>query len=256
MGRKKRRMQQLEHTVTLIQKRWGPRAIHRGKRTKVTADLPVLSTGFPNVDRALGIGGFPRGRISELVASGTAGQATLAAKTLVQAQRVGQQIVYVDVNQTVDLDFLARCGVHLDSLVVLRPFGFRHALEMTDDLIREGGAGTVVFDRLHPMVFGTGALHTLERALREWNALLNRSSCTLLFLTETILLDYYPVDLALPYFASVRLAFEWQNWLYRRRRVSGFVAKVTVLKNKLGPSGQSLPIRVSFNNHIHGDGDE
>jgi recombination protein RecA len=246
----------MEHTVAAIQQRWGTRAIRPARKADAPKRETALSTGFENIDRALGIGGFPRGRISELVGFGTAGQVTLAAKALYEAQRAGQQAVYVDMHQAIDLDFLSRCGVKMRQLAVLRPVGFRHAIEMTDDLIRGGGAGVIIFDRIHPLLAGTSDLYLFERALREWNTLLSQSLCTLLVLTEALFLDAYPAGPTLPHFASVRLAFEWQNWLYSREQFVGFVSRVTILKNRAGPSGRSLPIRVTFSNHIHGGGDE
>ena len=254
MGRKKQRMQQLEHTATLIQKQWGPRAIRTAEKKEATVESTVLPTGFANVDRALGVGGFPRGRISELIASGTAGQITLVAKTICQAQSNGQQVVYIDVDHMLDLDFIARCGVCFDSLVILRPFSFQNALEMAGDLVRDGGADVIVFDRIHPMLVEAD-LSRLDMAIREWNPALSRSLCTLLFLTETIFLDTYPVNLSLPYFASVRLGFELNSWLHQRHHVSGFVSTITVLKNKLGPPGRSVRIKVTFNGRVHGVGD-
>lgn len=256
MGRKSTKMQRMEHTVAVIQQRWGTRAIRPARKVETPTQEAVLSTGFANVDRALGIGGFPKGRISELVGFGTSGQVTLAAKALYEAQRAGQQAVYVDMHQAIDLDFLSRCGVKMGHLAVLRPAGFRHAIEMTDDLIRGGGAGVVIFDRIHPMIAGTSDLYLFEKALREWNTLLSQSLCTLLVLTEALFLDAYPAGPTLPHFASVRLAFEWQNWFYRGGRFAGFISKVTILKNRSGPSGHSTCIRVTFSNHIHGGGDE
>lgn len=255
MVRKNERMRKMEYAIQLIQKRWGSQAIHKASQAPITNECPVIPTGFRNVDEALAIGGFPRGRMSELIASGTAGQATLLAKTLRQAQYTGQQAVYVDVDHAIDLDFMSRCGVALDSLIILRPLGFCHALQMTGDLIREGGADLLVFDRVHPSLASTDVAG-MDQALREWNLMLQRSLSTILFLTETVSIDWYPAGLALPFFTSVRLSFEQQEWLRHRRRVSGFVSRVTVLKNKLGSSGQTVLIKIMFSNHIHGDEDE
>jgi recombination protein RecA len=253
---RRNRLKQMEQTVSAIQQRWGPRAIRPARKIETPTREDVLSTGFAHIDHALRIGGFPKGRISELLGSGTAGQVTLAAKTLYEAQLTGQQVVYIDAHQAIDLDFLHRCGVYLEPLVVLRPFGFRHALEMADDLIRGGGAGAILFDRIHPMLTDSRDLYLLERALGEWQAILNRSLCTLLILTETLLPDHYPAGPTLPHFASIRLGFNWQYWLYQKRQVIGFVSHVTILKNRSGPTGQRLPIRVIFRNHIHGGADE
>ncbi len=251
---KRGQLAKLEQTVTAIQQRWGSRAIHKARQKDTSLSPPVLSTGFQDVDRILGIGGFPRGKMVELIASGTAGQATLAAKTLRQAQCASQQVAYVDVEHAIDLDFLVRCGVRFDALVILRPRSLQHALEMTGDLIREEGVGAITFDHLHPLLSGDDP-RWLDKALRDWTPALDRSLCTLLFLTEAALPDAYPPGLPLPYFASVRLAFERQDWLYHRHQVSGITSRITVLKNKLGPSGRSVCVKVTFDNHIQGEKD-
>jgi len=238
----KSRKQLLEYTISAIQKRWGHQAIH----TAVEEAPLVLSTGFPALDRALGTGGLPRGRLSELIGCGTAGQGTLAIQAIAQAQRVGQQVAYVDVEHTIDLDALARAGVRLETLVVLRPLSLSHALEMTGDLVAAGAVGTIILDHLHDLALLTQseAAQGLDRALREWTPQLGRSLCTMIILTETASPGLYPSGLALPYFASVRLECERQNWLRHRGRITGFIARVRVLKNKLGPSGQEVLLKI------------
>jgi len=159
---------------------------------------------------------------------------------------MGQQAAYVDLRHAVDLDGLARCGVSFDSLVILRPLSFQHALEMTRDLLRGGGVSVVIFDRIHAVsLLAEGdCLHKLDRAMREWNSILHRSLCTFIFLTETTPSCTYPPAIPLPHFASLRLSFAWQGWLYRGPRVVGFASEVTVLKNRAGPSGRSALIEV------------
>lgn len=250
MGRS-RRSRKLQHTISIIQQRWGPAAIRTAKPS--AAPHPALPTGFRAVDQLLGIGGLPRGRITEFIASGTAGQATLAAKTLAQAQRLCQHAAWVDVAHTVDLDFLARCGLAFDAFTILRPWDFAHALAMTGDLLRGGGIGALVLDSIaDPLPDEQKALDT---ALREWNPFLSRTLCTLIVLTETPSLDAYPAGLSLPFFASVRLRFQRRNWLYRRNQVVGFTATVTALKNRFGPSGQSALIQVKYANGIQSGDD-
>lgn len=241
--RKKDRTHQLEQTVALIQQRWGPAAIRKANEAQVATGPAVIPTGFAGLDELLGIGGLPKGRICEVIAAGTAGQMTLVTKVMASSQRVDEQVVYVDAHHAIDLDLMARCGVRFDSLVVLRPYGFAHALEMASDLIRGGGAGLVVFDRLHP-ILGDGEMTALSTALREWAPLLHQARSTLLFISEVICIDWYPEGVPLPYFCSVRLAFHRQEWVKRRHRVTGFTTRITVLKNKLGPSRGSVDVRV------------
>lgn len=250
MGRS-RRSRKLQQTISIIQQRWGPAAIRTAAPSAVPH--PALPTGFRAVDQLLGISGLPRGRITELIAAGTAGQATLAAKSLAQAQRLGQHAAWVDVARAVDLDFLARCGITFDAFIVLRPWDFTHALAMIGDLLRGGGIGALVLDSIGNLLPNEQV--ALDAALREWNPILSRTLCTLIVLTETPSLETYPAGLSLPFFASVRLQFQRRNWLYRRDQVVGFTSTVTVLKNRFGPSGQSALIQVKYANGIQ-SGDE
>ncbi len=233
----------LDQVIDATRLRYGQRALFRGGGMRARMG-PVLPTGFADVDRLLGIGGLPQGRMTELVGAGTSGRGSLIARTMALAQRAGHQVVYVDVARAIDLEMLSRSDVSFDTLVILRPLGFSHALEMTRDLIIEGGAGVILFDRLDNQTEGLNYA-LLDRSLREWNTLLSRSLCALIFLTETASLDAYPIELTLPYFASVRLGFAWQSWLRPHESLDGFLTRVTVLKNKMASSeGQSLLVHM------------
>jgi recombination protein RecA len=242
----------LDDVIDAARRRYGQRALFRGRGLRPPA-VPVLPTGFAEVDGLLGIGGLPQGRITELIGTGTSGRGTLVARTLALAQRAGRQAVYVDLARSIDLDTLARAEVSFDGLVILRPLGFGHALEMIRDLLTEGSAGVIVLDRLDGRSEGPERPDPdlLDRALREWNTLLSRSLCALIVLTEVLSPHTYPSDYTLPYFASVRLDLAWQGWLApagppaARDPLTGFTARVTVLKNKLWSSeGRSLVVRV------------
>jgi recombination protein RecA len=171
---------------------------------------------------------------------------SLAASTLAQAQRAGEQVAYVDVAATLDIECLIRCGVQLHDLVILRPRDFVHALSMTGDLLGAGGVGLVVFDRVHLLALGaeTAERQALERALREWTPILSRSQGTLLCLTEPLAPNMYPPGLPLAFAASLRLEFAWQGWQLRGRQVLGYTTCLTVRKHKLGPSGQSVRLTI------------
>ncbi|HHX43273.1 MAG TPA: hypothetical protein GX714_04700 [Chloroflexi bacterium] len=240
-----RQTKALEATVAALQRRWGARAIYRLGDTP-ESDVPVCPTGLDALDDALGIGGLPRGKFSELIGYGTAGQATVAARVLAQAQGGGQQVAYVDVGATVDIDNLVRCGVCLEGLTILRPQGFTHALAMTGDLLRAGGVAAVVFDRVHDLYLLTGsdAHAAFHRAVRDWTPVIAHSLNTFLFITEVSAPEVYPGDLPLPYMASVRLAFRRLRWLQRGARVVGYAAEVTVIKNRLGPPHQRVTLEI------------
>jgi len=238
----RREQRALEQAVATIRLHHGPGAIRKASNQRRATTLP---SGFPALDEALA-GGFPLGKLGELLGYGTAGQFTVAASALAQAQQAGRMVAcYVDTGATIDLEALARCGVRLDLLAILRPHSFLHALAMTDDLLRSGSFAAVAFDRLDDqhLLANPEALQALERALRAWVPLLSRSLATVLLITTTAWPEAPPQGLPLSAFASVRLAFRRQAWLVRGPRVVGFESRVTVLKNRQGPAGHSITIR-------------
>lgn len=243
-----RRKQKLQATVATIQARWGERAITPARERAMPQSLP---SGIATLDALLPGGGFPRGALSELSGYGTCGHLPIAARALAQAQRGprgSQQALVVDAARYLDLDTLARCGVRIESLAILRSRGFLHALQMTSDLLQAGFAGAVLFDRLHDLyALADGeALQGLEQALRDWAPLLGRSSTALLWLTELSAPGLYPEGLPLAYASSVRLVCERQHWLTQGQRVTGYISRVTLPKNRGGSQEQTLTLRFSL----------
>jgi len=251
MSRKQKNMRKLQLTVGMIQKRFGDQVIRRANERPQVAESLTLSTGFTSIDQLLG-GGLTRGHLVELLGTGTSGQMTVSATTLQGAQKAGQQIVYVDLFQSIDLDLLQRCGIHLDMLVILRPLTFARAIAMTGDLLRHSRAGTIVFDRLTATLAGTHDMYLLEMALPEWNLLLSRQLNTLLIISELIVTDDYPYGRALPHLAFSRLVFQWQEWVYKGRRTQGFISQVTILKNRTSAAQTSCHIRILIEEEIYG----
>lgn len=244
MGQK-RRKQQLQTTVAAIQARWGQRALTTAREH---APPSGLSSGIAALDALLPRGGFPRGGISELCGYGTAGHLPIAARVLAQAQQAHSQVVAVDAEGNLDLATMARCGVQMENLAILRAQGFVHALQMTTDLLQAGFAGALLLDRLHDLyVLADGeTLQHLEQALRDWGPLLSRSGTTLLWLTELSAPGLYPEGLPLAYAASVRLLCQRQRWLTQGQRVTGYVSRVTLCKNRGGSPETSLTLRFSL----------
>jgi recombination protein RecA len=250
------RKRRLEKTVTDLQNRFGLRAINRSPRA---AALPVVPTGFRALDAALGIGGLPRGRLSEVVGIPTAGAATLALKTIAQAQTQNGTAVYIDTAQTFDPDYAHRCGVDLHRLMLVHPYNIQQAIAMLPDFAGNGGFDLLVFDMpLHPPL-QPERQQQLSSALGRLIAPLHRSDCVLLFLTSLPPgsgqpLTEYPRHMALPHYASLRLLIQRARWLYKRQDVRGYEADVLLLKNKLGSAGQEVRIAITFNGTVQGDG--
>lgn len=252
------RKKQLEMTVAVIQRRWGPNALRRlGNAPQ--PDIAHIPTGFPQLDKALQIGGLPRGHITELLGTPTSGMSTLALKVMANAQEQGDTAAYIDLGRTFDPDYAVRCSVHLGRLLLVRPTSGREALEIAQALIANGGAGILVFDSVPHLLSEPHRGRDMSSALRRLVAALPRSACAPLFLTPlhfgpVTSPDNYPGDFTLPYHAAVRLLIEKEQWIMKRRDVAGYQARASVLKNDFGPPGKSATIAITFNGVVHGNG--
>jgi recombination protein RecA len=230
-----RKKQRLDMAVSAIQRRWGPKALRRWGQEARIAQIPHISTGFPNLDKALGIGGVPRSRITEVLGAPTSGMATLTLKVIANAQAQGDIAAYA------------------------RPHTGVEALEILYSLIASRGAGVLVFDSISQLIAESHGPQAISIALRRLAGALAHAPCALIFLTplhfgDADSTDNYPSGFALPHYTAVRLLIEKEQWLRKRRDVRGYQARVTVLKNKLGPSGKSVSIAITFNGVVDGNG--
>jgi recombination protein RecA len=244
----------LAHTISTLQQRWGSRIIGR-YQLQSPADFPAISTSFPQLDEALGIGGIPRGRISELAGVPTSGMATLALKITAQAQRQGGSAVFLDLTRTFDAGYAWRCGVQLPQLTLIKPYTPSQSLAILSDLAINGGIDLIIFDM--PL-----NLQTVSRTTRSINSTLGRilaplskNDSTLLFLTSLSpqMEINHTQDAPLSPFATLRLLLTKERWLYKERDIRGYEAQVLIAKNKLYKPGQHVRISITFNGTVDGD---
>jgi recombination protein RecA len=246
----------LQMTLIGIQRRWGNKAIGLA-RSEPTA-VPHISTGFSALDDALGMGGIPRGRISEIVGVPTSGMATMALKLIANAQLHKGTAIYMDLERTFDPDYADQCGVNLHQMILIHPYNIPQALAMLPDFIINGGMDILVFDAPLRLQTELHTLHNLSTVLGRLIAPLSKTDCALLFLT-TLLPDSslasasYPQYATLPQYATTRLFIEKEQWLYRQHDVSGYEAQVLIAKNKLSVAGKTARITITFNNNVTRD---
>ena len=256
--RRQRRQRQLDMAVATIQRRYGPRSLVKGKPASATSDVPHIPTGFSVLDRALGIGGLPKGRMCELVGPATSGKTTLAVKFLAQAQTGGGQVAYVDQALYFDPDYAHRCGLDLSRLLVGTSYDLREALAMTEALIRSGSVAALVFDALDFLWTDPEAASLLAATLNRLPAALSRAGTVLLVLHEAgsddLSASGSPALSALAHYAAVRLQVVRERWLYHHRDIRGYEARVEVLKNRLGPAGRTVKLAIEFNGTVRGNG--
>lgn len=255
MPKKRKRQRQLDMAVAAIRLRYGPQALVKGKPPTAVAAVPHIPTGFPSLDRALGIGGLPKGKISELVGPATSGKTTLALKFLAQAQADGGQVGYIDQARYFDPDYAHRCGLDLSRLLVGTPYDLREALAMTESLVRSGGLSALVFDAdaLDFLWTDPEAMSQIAAFLDRLPAPLTRSGMAFLLLHESPTAGS-PALSALAHYAAVRLQVVRERWLRRHGDIRGYKARVEVLKNRLGPAGRAVTVAIEFNGTVRGNG--
>ena len=259
MPARKSRRERLDHTITIIQQRHGPQAIRQG--VSASAAIPHISTSFPQLDSALGIGGIPRGRVTVLTGAPTSGAFTLSALILAQAQgRAKHSVAYIDLWDTCDADYLERCGVHLDHLLVARPADSRQALDMALHLADRHELAAVLFDAWPALAADAATRQYAAATLDQLIPRLARSQVAFVVLDQP--LDWRarltgwtdPAHSALAHHAAVRLAFRRESWHTRGPDIRGYRAEVTIEKNKLGPERKSVTLDILFNGTVRGDG--
>jgi recombination protein RecA len=254
--RRRRRQRQLDMAVATIHHRYGPGALIKGKlarRIGAAAAPAHIPTGFPHLDRALGIGGLPKGGVCELLGPATSGKTTLALKFLAQAQAGGRQVAYIDQALYFDPDYAHRCKLDLSRLVVGKPQDQAEALAMTEALVRSGGLAAIVFDALDFFWIDPISASLLAATLNRISAPLARFDTILLVLHESPA-GRSPALSALAHCATVRLHVVRERWLHHHRDIRGYKARVEVLKNRLGPAGRKATITIEFNGTVRGNG--
>jgi recombination protein RecA len=230
-----------------------------------TASAPpaVIPTGSLALDHALGIGGIPRGRITEAYGPEGVGKTTLALAVLAQAQRTGGTAVFVDAEHALDLAWAKRCGVDTDRLLLCRPDSGEQALQVASLLIASGSVDALVIDSIAALVpqaeldSAIGEQHAgvqanlLSQALRKLAGQIARANVAVVVTNQlrqragvTGTPTYTAGGRALGYYASVRLHLHQPTTVTERDRVLGTRVRAQVAKNKLAPAWQAAELEL------------
>ena len=240
----------LRQLIAVIQRRWGSRALRfLGDTTEET--VPVVPTGFADLDRALAIGGVPRGRITELLGTPTSGITTIALTLIARAQAQGDLAAYLDLSKTFDAEYAAHVGVDLAALLLVQPISAADALEMIQALVGSGSVGMLVIDALALLQTVPRDAALLEQALRVLPATLVASPCALVTLTP---LPYSPemtrslafTGSLLAHAASIRLHIVREAWLMAEHGPPGCHARISVLKHRLAAGEGEVQVLIRF----------
>jgi len=248
------RQRKLDAVVARLQLQYGPRAIRKAAAA-LPAPVTHISTTFPDLDAALGIGGLPCGRITEVIGPATSGKVTLAAKVLAAAHQEREALVaWLDLSNSCDPDFLYRCGLDLDRLLIVRPRDAADALAIALHLVESKALAALVFESMPAFGSRLANFASVDQALV--SGTLERLAAAVT-LTETVIIfltEPRTQSRTLAHGATVRLAIRRERWITRGPDVRGYEGHVEIVKHKLGRAGAVTPIRITFNGTVCGEG--